>query len=91
MKKNKLCLLSITILFSTPFVVKAEVSEINIALDKFFNHKINSLVFKQTPNIVIFESDIRRSGMTYIPNPFTNFRPIGPIDLVNIPARAYSN
>ena len=74
-----------------PSTINANESEINIALDKFFNHKINPLVFKQTPNIVIFESNISRSGMTYIPNPFANFRPIGPIDLVNIPARLLVN
>lgn len=80
-----------TLLFLIPLSVHAEESDISIALGKFFNHKIQSLLFRQTPDIVIFQSDVRDSGMTYIPNPMEGLRPIGPLSLINIPARALMN
>ncbi len=90
MKKNIIQLFTI-ILFLTPLIVKAEESSMQIALGKFFNHKINSLIFKQTPNIIIFQSDVSDSGATYIPNPLGGLRPIGVLDLVNIPGRVLIN
>ncbi len=91
MKKSKLFLLSIIILFFITSVIKANESEINILIDKFFKYKINELIFKQPPNLVMFENDISQSGTTYIPKLFENFRAIGPLDFINIPTRFIVN
>lgn len=83
--------LVIALLFLFPSAVHAEDADVNIALGKFFSNKIHSLIFKEAPSVVIFQSGVDESGKTYVPNPLGKLRPIGPLKLINLPPRVLVN
>lgn len=91
-QKNKLKLIFVFVLFLLPVSIYAEQVSVNIVLGRFFKSNIDSLVFKPTPSIYIFKSsDIRNSGNTFVPNPLGGLKPIGPLNLIQMPANVLIN
>lgn len=91
-QKFKLKITFVFVLFLLPISIKAEQVSVDILLGRFFNKNIDSLVFKPTPNIYIFKSsDIKNSGNTFVPNPLGGLKPIGPLNLIQIPANVLIN
>ena len=87
-KHRSVNLIYIFVLFLFPVSIKAKDENVDIVLGKFFNHTVESLVFKSTQNVYVFKNNNINLGNTVIPNPFKNFKPIGPLNFIQIPTNA---